>query len=356
MKKVFCLFLMLAFPKAAFAGDADFHSSWWCQGGHAQSICGSVFRKAPEINYRRERLDLPDGDFVDLDWADGEEGMPVVVIFHGLASSSESPYIKTLIKEIRKKSWNAVVMNARGQSGELNRLKGTHHAGRSEDVGAAVKHVLETRKPSTIYLVGYSIGGNILLKWLGETGSAVPPEVKKAAAVSVPYDLEKTSEHLDQGFSRKVYTHLMLKVLIPLALEKEKKWPGILNRELVAGAKTFKVYDREVTARLNGYKDEIEYWHKSSSKNYLPGIQIPALLIHANNDPFLPGEFLPRQAIEANPNLQLILTADGGHLGFRSGFSPWNESRWLERTIFTAFEKDFSTSKSEPAASSPSLQ
>lgn len=331
------IILFSAVLPPSWAEDGRFHSSWWCQGGHAQSICGAVFRKAPEINYRRERLELPDGDFVDLDWADGEEGQPIVIIFHGLASSSESPYIRTFIQEIQGKLWNAVVMNARGMSGEPNRLKGTHHAGRSGDVDAAVKHVIETRKPSQIYLVGYSIGGNILLKWLGETGAAVPPQVRKAVAVSVPYDLEKTAEHLDLGFSRKVYTRLMLKVLVPMALEKEKKWPGILNKEIVAEAETFKVYDREVTAHLNGFKDEIEYWHASSSKNYLAGIQVPTLLIHANNDPFLPGEFLPRNVIENNPKLQLILTSDGGHLGFRSGFSPWNESRWLEKTVAQAF-------------------
>ncbi len=347
--------LFLFVQPLASASLKDFQPAWWCRGGDAQTICGGIFRHPPKISYRRERLDLPDGDFVDLDWADGNPGTPVVVIFHGLASSSGSPYIKTLIAETQKKGWRGVVMNARGQSGEPNRLKGTHNAGRSQDVGWTVQHVINVLSsphalsgdPKSldsrfrgndnkikIYLVGYSIGGNILLKWLGETGDAVPAQVKKAAAVSVPYDLEKTAEHLDKpGINRGVYTHLMLKVLIPLALEKEKRFPGILNYELVEHATTFKVYDREVTAHLNGFKDEIEYWHQSSSKNYLAGIRVPTLLIHAANDPFLPGEFVPVEEMKKNPKLQLLLTSDGGHLGFVSGKWPGQMDSWLEDTI-----------------------
>jgi predicted alpha/beta-fold hydrolase len=343
MRFLTALMVFLLSTFSAVRAAEEFRPSWWCRGGHAQTVCGSVFRRVPEVTYRRERLELPDGDFVDLDWADGGTGMPVVVIFHGLASSSESPYIKTLIAEFREKKWSAVVMNARGQSGEPSRLKGTHHAGRSEDVGYTVRHVIKTRRPPAVYLACYSIGGNILLKWLGETGAAVPPDVKMAAAISVPYDLQKTAEHLDRGFSREVYTRLMLDVLIPLALEKETRFPGSLNRPAVEKAKTFQIYDREVTARLNGFKNEIEYWEHAGAKKYLSGIQIPALLVHAANDPFLPGAFLPHEAIRQNLKLQLILTPDGGHLGFKSGFWPWQDSRWLDKTIAAAFAENFSS-------------
>lgn len=335
------LFLMiLSFSPMIFAQSPEFKPAWWCPGPHAQTICAALFRENPEIPYQRERVELPDGDFLDLDFYTTTPDKPFVIVFHGLASSAESASIKTLADEIHQRGWNAVVMNARGQSGSPNRLKVTNHAGKAEDVDAAVRYVIKMRMPEEVYLIGFSLGGNMLLKWLGDNPSFIPPQVKKAAAVSVAYDLEKVANFLDQDwFNREVYVRNMLKTLKVLALEKEKKFPGIVNPEEVKKIKTFKVYDREVTARLNGFKDEIDYWHQSSSKNALGDIEVPTLLIHADNDPFLPGSELPYQEMLKSSKIQLLVTRDGGHLGFVSGKWPWEKpKRWLEKTLLDYFQ------------------
>ena len=322
-------------PRAEAEQAWKFEPAWWCRGEHCQTIYAGVFRWAPKLALRRERIDTPDGDFLDLDWLDGNTNSPLVVILHGLGSSSKTPSVQILLDEIRKLDWRAVAMNARGASGEPNRLRVTNHAGRSDDLDWVVKQILKNEKPEQIYLVGFSLGGNIILKWLGEQGAAVPPQVKRAVAISVPYDLWKTTEFLDQGFNREVYTRALLDKLKSQILAKEKLFPDIINWEKAKRAKTFKVYDHEVTAPLNGFKDEVDYWARSSSAAYLDKIRVPALLIHAANDPFLPAEFLPYEQIRKSGNLTLLLTQDGGHMGFISGHYPWTEKRWLEKTILS---------------------
>ncbi len=331
---------LLLSPKL-YAGPDDFRAPWWCRGAHMQTIYGGLFRENPDIQYRRERFDLPDGDFLDLDWLDGEKGKPAVVIFHGLASASSSPYIKVLVDELRKKGWTAVVMCARGQSGEPNRTKETNHAGRSQDVGFAVNHVLEVLRSKNpegepeLYAVGYSLGGNMLVKWLGSNPVFIPSQLKRAVSVSAAYDLEKTASNLDKDwFNREVYVRSMLNYLKPLALAKEAVFPGSLNTEAVKAANTFKAYDREVTARLNGFKDEGDYWTRSSSKNYMDGVSIPMLMIHAVNDPFLPGDDLPYEQMLQSQNIKLLLTEDGGHLGFVSGKWPCPDFSILFKKYF----------------------
>lgn len=337
------IFLAFLFPASLFAATSstskDFKAPWWCRGGHAQTIMGNMLRKNIAIPYERERFELDDGDFLDLDWLETEKKAPYILIVHGLASSSESAYIKMFVDEISKKSWNAVVLNARGQTGQ-NRLVKTNHGGNIEDLDRVIKHVLEIKKPEKLYLVGFSLGGNILMKWLGDNAGFIPSEVQKAAVVSAPLDLTRTVYNLDHDwFNREVYVRSMLKVLIPFALEKEKKFPRVLNVEKVKRAKTFQVYDREVTARLNGFKDEKEYWKKSSACYSLPYVTLPTLIIHADTDPFFPGADLPYQEMLQSKSLQLIKTEDGGHLGFVMGKSPWQLDRWLEKTILDYFEK-----------------
>ena len=316
-----------------------FKPAWWCRGSHCQTIVGNVLRRYPKVKLRRERLEIPDGDFLDLDWMDGPEGAPIVMILHGLASSPQSAYVQTFLDEIRKNGWRAAVVNPRGQSGEANRLRETNHGGKTEDLEWVLDHVVRDKNSKQIYLVGFSLGGNVVLKWLEEKGGAVPPQVRKAAAISVPYDLARTTLLLDRGFNQKVYTYCLLKKLKAYALEKEKRYPGTLDPEKIKPINTFKIYDREVTARLNGFKDENEYWARSSSGPGLGQIRLPTLLIHAANDPFLPGAYLPVDPIRESPYLTLLLTRDGGHLGFLAGPTPWQQEHWLEISILDYFRK-----------------
>lgn len=316
----------------------EFKPAWWCRGAHFQTIYGGLFRTNPKIPLRQERFKTPDGDFLDLDRLDGPQNSPVVVILHGLGSSAEAPYVHSLLNQIRKADWQAVAINARGSGKEPNRLKEIHHGGKTEDLDSVVSHLIETEHMETIYLVGYSLGGNIILKWLGEKGPSLPKEVKKAVAVSVPYDLAKAAQNLDRGWNQKVYARVLLNTLKKQALEKEKQFPGIVDVEKVKEAHTFQIFDREVTARLNGFKDENDYWIRSSSVYYLKLIKVPVLLVHAANDPFLPVKNLPLEIIKQSPNLKLLLTSDGGHLGFISGSIPFRPNDWLERVILEYFK------------------
>lgn len=315
----------------------EFKPAWWCRGAHLQTIYGGLLRSKPDLPLRPERLETPDGDFIDVNWLDGNKNAPLIVILHGLGSSANSSYVLSILDRAHKAGWRAVAINARG-SQQPNRLIKTAHGGRTEDLDSVLNYLINTQKSDKIYLVGYSLGGNIVLKWLGEKGESAPKEVIKAAVVSVPYDLEKAAYNLDRGFNREVYTRFLLNHLKVQALDKARRFPGALDFEKVKNARTFKVYDHEVTARLNGFKDEHDYWAQSSSVNYLNHIKIPVLLIHAANDPFLPKKDLPLEKISQSSHLKLVLTSDGGHMGFISGKIPFHPDSWLEQTMFNFFE------------------
>lgn len=344
MKMHFCAYQLILILGLLFMENAacyadvknDFKPSWWCRSAHAQTIFGSLTRAHPDIPFQRERMEAPDGDFFDVDWMYGKPQSPLVIVLHGLTNSSNADYVHTLLEKIQEKHWQAVAINARGTTG-VNRLPVMDNSGRTGDLDFLVKKILERKMTSTIYVVGYSAGGNKTLKWLGEIGDSIP-EVKKAAAVSVPYDLEKTTANLDKGFDKHVYTRLLLKDLKKNAYEKEAQFPGVFDHEKVKKAATFKEYDGEVTAPIHGFKDAHDYWYQSSSERYLDQIKTPTLLIHAKNDPFLSEKDLPLDKIAASPFLTLILTKDGGHVGFVTGSVPFRQGKWLENKIVEFLE------------------
>lgn len=317
-----------------------FEPAWWCRGATAQTVFGGLFRRVSQVDYQRERLELPDGDFVDLDWTEKKASARILILLPGLGGSSDDGYIKNVAAQASNDGWNVVVLNARGRSGELNRLNVTHHGGRTGDLDFLIQKLIAENARAEIFLAGFSLGGNAMLKWLGEKKDAVPPQVKKTVAVSTPCDLKKTSEQLDRGFNREVYARNLLRDLKRQALDMEARAPGILDREKVRRAQTFRIYDREVTARLNGFKDEEEYWRESSSAAYLDAIRVPTLVIHAANDPFLPARFMPLGTMRRSESITLLLTKDGGHLGFIGGSSPWKQEPWLEKTILNFLNKE----------------
>lgn len=337
---IFILVVVFLFPVNLKAQEISnkFKPAWWCRSAHLQTIYGGLFRINPKIPLRYERFETPDGDFLDLDRLDGPQNTPLVVVLHGLGSSSEAPYVHLLLNQTRKAGWQAVAINARGSGREPNRLKEIHHGGKTEDLDSVIRYLIEKEHTKAIYLIGYSLGGNIILKWLGEKGAALPKEVKKVVAVSVPYDLAKAAQNLDRGLNQKVYARVLLNTLRKQALGKEKQFPGIIDVEKVKNAHTFQIFDREVTARLNGFKDENDYWTQSSSVHYLKTIKALVLLIHAANDPFLPVKDLPLEIIKQSPTLKLLVTSDGGHLGFISGNIPFRPNDWLERVILEYFK------------------
>jgi len=289
-------------------------------------------------------LETPDRDFLDIDFFDAPSvnrggHAPLVVILHGLEGSSGAPYIKRLLREIRKRGWNAAAMNMRMCSGEPNRLVQTYHSGKTEDLDFVLGRLKDRRAWHEIYLVGYSIGGNIALKWMGEQAGRASEQIQKAVVVSVPYDLTKSVGELDQGFNRAVYTAVLLRSLKRKVRRKVKMFPGAITYDRVKHCKTFKEFDNKITAPLNGFKDERDYWSRSSSMNFLKSIRVPTLLIHAEDDPFFPGEFLPREDFEKSTYLKSLIVSEGGHVGFVSGAWPWRQTPWLEQQIMNFFDE-----------------
>ena len=330
--------------RAALRKMRTFQPAWWCRGPHAQSIFGGLFRPCSRLRLTRERLEMPDGDFLDIDFLENassntNQETPLVLILHGLEGSSEAACVQSLLREIQRRGWNGAAMNMRMCSGESNRLKQTYHSGKTEDLDFVVHDLIENKGCKMLHLVGFSIGGNIILKWLGERGDKASQEIQTAAAVSVPYDLVKSVELMDQGFNREVYTRALLRSLKSKVFAKEKRFPEAVSYPRVKRCRTFKEFDSWVTAPLNGFKDEMDYWIKSSCRSFLKSIRVPTLLIHAEDDPFFSGRLLPMNEIRGSDYLQTLFLPEGGHLGFVAGRWPWKRELWLENTLLDFFSE-----------------
>lgn len=321
-----------ASPIGTGDGASLFRPSWWCRNGHLQTIWGPLFRGG-RLLFRRERLSTPDGDFVDLDWLDGDgiaPGAARLLVLHGLEGSSQSPYVTGLLRTGRAAGWRGVALNFRSCSGELNRLPRFYHSGETGDLAWVVR-VLVTRAPGVpIAAVGVSLGGNVLLKWLGEVGESAPPELLGAVGISVPFDLAACARGLDRGLRRIVYAANFLKTMRSKVVEKARRYPGFVDVAAARRARTFARYDRVVTAPLHGFRDEVDYWTRTSSGPYVPRIRRPTLLLGALDDPIVPGRVLPDPG-GLPPEVRAEFTRRGGHAGFIEGPWPWRAGSWAER-------------------------
>jgi len=269
-----------------------------------------------------------DGDFVDLDWLDGPEGAPLVLVLHGLEGSAQSHYVVGLLRLARARGWRGVVMHFRSCSGEMNHRPRFYHSGETEDL-AAVVDLLVARDPAIrLGAVGTSLGGNVLLKWLGERRDEVPEQVRAAVGVSVPFDLEACARRLDRGLHRTVYAENFLRTMRRKVQEKARRYPAFVDVEAARRARTFAQYDRVVTAPLNGFADEQDYWRRASCGQYLGGIRRPTLLIGARDDPIVPAEALPDPG-KLPPHLHAEFLPAGGHAAFLE--APWAMTSWAER-------------------------
>jgi uncharacterized protein len=327
---------------------SSYRAPAWLPGGHLQTIYSSLFLRVAPVAYRRERLELADGDFLDFDWVGGQPGpsdplraevrvaSPVVVLFHGLEGSADSHYARDLMAHSRARGWHGVVAHFRGCSGEDNRLPRAYFAGDSEDIERMLRHVKACHPDAPVYAVGVSLGGNALLKWLGEAGEAAASLVARAAAVSAPLDLAAAGKALDRGFNRRVYTARFLATLKRKALRKAQRFPGLLDAGAIAAATTFREFDTLVTARLHGFRDADDYWLRVSSKPLLKSIAVPTLVINARNDPFLPARTLPT-ADEVSPTITLEQPESGGHVAFPSGPFP-AKLDWLPQRLMRHFD------------------
>lgn len=280
--------------------------------------------------YSRERVPTADGDFIDLDRLDGPPGSPLVVVLHGLEGSTRSHYVTGLFRHVRAQGWRGVALNFRSCSGELNRQPRFYHSGDTGDLDAVVRLLIEREGDVRVGAVGISIGGNVLLKWLGELGADAPRQVAAAVAISVPFDLARCARNLDRGLTRAVYTENFMRTLRRKVIAKARAFPGFVDVDAVRRARTFGEYDRVVTAPLHGFADEHDYWARSSSGPYVERIRRPTLLIHALDDPIVPAEALPDPRT-LPPDVVAEFAERGGHAGFLEGRWPWRLESWAER-------------------------
>ena len=319
--------------------NSAFKPAWWLTNKHMQTMYSTFMRhvKAPIDSI--ERFELPDGDFVDLAWAENGLSLdaPLVVFLHGLGGSVDSTYVAGQLRAFNQQGWRAVLMHFRGASHEPNRLPRAYHSGDTCDLDCLL-NALAKREPHTKKaLVGFSLGGNVALKWLGEHGSQ--SIVQAAVAVSVPYQLRLVADSVNRGFARfyQVYLLSRLREVFIRKLKMEGNSLPFAEKELDA-LRCFWTFDENITARLHGFPHVHAYYRESSSRQYLKHINTPTLLIHALDDPFMTPEVLPGED-ELSSQVTLEISSRGGHVGFVSGGVPGMPEYWLDKRI-PAFLKE----------------
>jgi predicted alpha/beta-fold hydrolase len=305
----------------------------WLRGGHLQTVYPALFLRGARPRYRRERWTTPDGDFIDLDFIDaGRAGAPRVALFHGLEGSSSSHYAVALMRALERCGWGGVVVHFRGCGGEINRLPRAYHSGDAAEIGWILARLAQAGGP--LYAAGVSLGGNALLKWLGESGARSGESLRAAAAVSEPLDLMAVGAALGRGLNL-AYTRMFLATLRKKSLDKLERFPGLFERERMLSARTLRQFDDVVTAPLHGFRDTDDYWTRASSKPVLAGVRLPTLVLNAKNDPFLPQRYLP-QPHEVSSLVRLEQPEEGGHVGFAGGTFP-GDLDWLPQRLIAFF-------------------
>lgn len=308
----------------------------WLPGGNLQTLYPALLARRPAVDYRRERWDTPDGDFIDLDWTAKPvtADAPLVVLFHGLEGSSMSHYARALMHAVAQRGWLGVVMHFRGCSGELNRLPRAYHSGDSAEIDWVLRR-LQIRHPERPrYAVGVSLGGNALLKWLGEQGMSAAITLRAAAAVSAPVDLHAAGDALQRGFNM-TYTKNFLWTMKRSSLARLAAHPRLFDARKMLATRTLREFDNLVTAPLHGFRDVDDYYDRASSKPLLVKITIPTLLLNARNDPFLPAVVLPVPS-DMSAAIRAEFPETGGHVGFISGTFP-GSLNWLPQRLLGFF-------------------
>jgi uncharacterized protein len=293
-----------------------------------------VRRWRTPVPTREERWETPDGDFVVVHRLDSRgQGRDAthLVLLHGLEGGVHSHYVPNFLEQARLRGWSADLLVFRGCGGQLNLARRFYHSGETSDLSHVVARLVDENPSRRIVLAGVSLGGNVLLKWLGESGSALPEQVCAAAAVSVPFDLARGCRHISRGFSR-VYERVFMATLREKALLKLRRYPDLFERTRLDQARTLWEFDDAVTAPVHGFRDAAEYYERSSSIRYLRGIRIPTLLLSARDDPFLPPDVLDEvtELVRSNESIRTEFVERGGHVGFVTGAVPWRAHYWGE--------------------------
>lgn len=310
--------------------ESDYNPPFLFKNGHFSTIYNGLWRKIDDFEQKRERIDLPDSDFLDLDWSFSKiESDKVVILLHGLEGHGQRPYIAGAAKALNNSGFDACAVNFRGCSGETNRLFRSYHSGATEDLDEVVKHIVTTKNHNEIYIKGFSLGGNMALKYLGE-GRQLPKAIKAIVGISVPCDLHSSLKELlklkNYPYSQRFKKHLLDKLKLKLPLFPKKFTKGDIKN-----INTLFDFDNIYTSRAHGFKNALDYYEKSSCLQFLPHIKIPSLIINAKNDSFFGPECYPFKEAGENSNLFLETPKYGGHVGFYGkGNVTYSEKRAIK--------------------------
>ncbi len=320
-----------------------YRSPGWLPGGNLQTIYAAKLATAqslPDAAWQRERWPTPDGDFVDVDWVNRDltGPRPLLVLFHGLEGSSSSHYSQSFAAQAKQRGWRMALPHFRGCSGEINLAPRAYHSGDFQEIDWMLQQCKQLHQ-GPVLAAGISLGGNALLRWAGEAGHAAHHMIQGAASVCAPLDLTASGQAMGQGFNRWVYTRMFLQTMKPRALEKLVQYPSLFDRDALLAAHTLYAFDDVFTAPLHGFKDTDDYWLRASAKPVLADIRVPALVLNARNDPFVPAWCLPR-ANEVSNCVTLWQPQTGGHVGFPAGPFPAHVDAmpcavldWLQTTL-----------------------
>ena len=324
------------------SAEIIYSPAWWIPGGHLQTLWGKFFRRQRPAPTRLERWNTTDGDFLELHRVDSAPGVPRVLLLHGLEGTIRSHYAQGLLNEAVRRGWGADLLIFRSCGSELNRARRFYHSGETGDLSFVLDKISGEYSASPLALAGVSLGGNVLLKFLGERGSRLPPQVKAAAAVSVPFDLARSATRINRGFSR-IYQRFFIGSLRRKALAKAARYPDLAPAQKIRALKTLEGFDDLITGPIHGFRDAQDYYRKSSSLQFLERIRLKTLLLSAVDDPMLPPQVLDevRGIAAHNPALQLEFTARGGHAGFIAGSTPWRPFYYAEHRVGEFFAAAF---------------
>jgi uncharacterized protein len=324
------------------ARDIIYSPAWWIPGGHLQTLWGKLFRRQTSTPTVLERWNTPDGDFLEIHRLAADRGAPRVLLLHGLEGTIRSHYAQALLNEAARRSWGADLLIFRSCGSRPNLTRRFYHSGETSDVGFVLDKILEEFPDSPLALAGVSLGGNVLLKFLGERGTDLLPQLKGAAAISVPFDLARSARRINRGFSR-FYQRFFLNSLREKAREKAQRFPDLAPLDSIASLRTLEDFDNLITGPLHGFRDAQDYYARSSSLPYLARIRLTTLLFSAADDPMLPAEVLDevREAAMHNPALEVDFVERGGHAGFITGSVPWRPFYYAEYRVGEFFARQF---------------
>ncbi|WP_400192073.1 YheT family hydrolase [Hymenobacter sp. B81] len=304
--------------------SSPYRPPFYLFNGHLQTIVPSLLREVPDVQYQRQRVETPDGDFLDLDWSRTEHVTDsLTIISHGLEGDAGRPYVRGMARALNRAGIDALAWNYRSCSGEPNRLLRAYHLGDTDDLHFVAQQAVATGRYRRVFLTGFSAGGNMTLKYLGEDSARVPAAVERAAVFSVPTDLKAGSEQISR-LQNRIYLNRFLKSLRLKIRQKAELLPGQLDLAGLEELNDFPQFDNRFTAPMHGFESADDYYARSSSGRYLDGIRIPTLIVNAQNDPFLAPTCFPRAAAERSPFVFLETPEEGGHVGFAEG-SPDGE-------------------------------